>query len=74
MKLHEPKSKEVKITSNKMIMEYARDYVNCTNKKVESLELLNHVRFFKQVFLPCELVGKSGKEYTEASIDEIKSS
>ena len=41
---------------------------------IETLQLINHVRIFKQVFLPCELVGSSGRDQTEASIYDHKMS
>ena len=68
----EPRSREKRITSNKTIIECARDYVNDTQKKEEVLKLLKHTRLCKQVFLPYELVRKSRKEHTEASKNKNK--
>ena len=72
IKLHDLKLKEFRITLNKTIIEYAREYVYSQVKNIEMLKLINHVRMFKQVFLPCKLVGKSRREYTEASIHDLK--
>ena len=72
IKLHDPKLKEFRTTSNKTIMEHARECVHSEVKDIETLELINHIRMFKQVVLPCELVGKSGREYTEANVYGVK--
>ena len=53
-------------------MDHAREHVHSEVKGIETLELINHIRMFKQVFLPCELVGKSGRECIEASIYDVK--
>ena len=53
-------------------MEHARECAHSEVKDIETLELINHVRMFKHVFLPCELLRKSGRECTEASVYDIK--
>ena len=69
-----PKSKEKKITSNRTMMEHTREYVKENQMKDQVLELLNHVRLHKQVFLPCELVGRSRKECSEVNkVENIQS-
>ena len=50
------------ITMNKTIMDYAMDY----SKEIEIIEAINHVRIFKKMIIPCELVGfRGGKETKE---------
>ena len=55
--LHSEKLNEFKITKNKTLMIYAREYVREETKDIEMIKLLNHVRLYKGIFLPCELVG-----------------
>jgi len=57
---------EFRITSNKTIMQYAREYTSKSSNETIVLKLINHVRLYKRVFLPFELIGNSGKEQTEA--------
>ena len=64
--LHSEKLNEFKITKNKTLMIYAREYVREETKDIEIIKLLNHVRLYKGIFLPCELVGQNGKEQTSA--------
>ena len=50
-------------TKNKTIMDYAVDYV----KRVQRsgvIEAINHVRIYKKMILPCELVGFTGETET----------
>ena len=72
MMIHSRQNNEFKITSNKAILEYAREQAQGAEKMIKTLKLINHVRIFKQVFLPCELVGSSGRDQTEASIYNYK--
>ena len=51
-------------TQNKMVMEYAMQYVEQLQLKVETLEQLNFVQLKKGVLLPCELVGLNGRHQT----------
>jgi len=66
MKLHSRKPNEFNITQNKTVMEYAIEYSKSNMNKIECLKLINHVRLYERVFLPCELLRDSGKEQTEA--------
>ena len=59
------KEGEMKRTKNKMLMQYAIEYVNKTNKKVETLKHINYVQLKKGILLPCEVVGAKGKINTE---------
>ena len=47
-------------------MQYAREYTSKSSNETIVLKLINHVRLYKRVFLPFELIGNSGKEQTEA--------
>ena len=64
--MHSSIPAEFRITRNKSIMEYAREYRKETNLGINVLKLINHVRLYKRVFLPFELVGQSGKDQTDA--------
>ena len=55
-------------------MQHAREYVDNGEQKIETLRLLNHVRMFKKVCLPCELLGQRGKEQTVACRENAKKS
>ena len=73
IKFYEIESKELRIKSNKTIMECARECVNNKSNSLEIIVLLNYMRLFKQGFLPCKLMGKSKKECIEASKNRLKS-
>lgn len=47
-------------TSNKTIMDLATEYVISKKLSEESIAPINHVRLFKRMILPCELVGLMG--------------
>ena len=64
--LYSDLSEEFKVTKNKSIMEYAYEYVVNEKKSTDTLKLINHVRLYKRVYLPCELLGQRGKEQTLA--------
>ena len=55
--LYSDLSEEFKVTKNKLIMEYACEYVANERKPADILKLINHVRLYKRVYLPCELLG-----------------
>ena len=40
------------------------------NNKINTLKLINHVRLYKRVYLPCELLGQSGRDQTIAYRDK----
>ena len=64
--MHSSIPAEFRITRNKSIMAYAREYRKETNLGINALKLINHIRLYKRVFLPFELVGQSGKDQTDA--------
>jgi len=53
-------------TKNKTIMDYAEKYVRCKEIGKNILAPLNHVRLWKQMVLPCELIGLTGTKRTKA--------
>ena len=74
MSLHDHQNKLFVITKNKTTMDFA---VTCAEKVVhdpEMLKLINHVRLFKKVYLPFELVGGSGRDQTDAFVNEMQKS
>ena len=48
------------ITKNKTVMDYAIDYVNERYLSEKILAPINHVRLYKEMILPCELVRMEG--------------
>ena len=62
------------ITKNKTIMEFAVVHADKVMNNQKLLKLINHVRLFKEVFLPFELVGGSGRDETEARVHEMQKS
>ena len=54
------------ITQNQMIMSLAAKYVCKEQLKEEILAPINHMRLWKKVYLPCELVGVDGKSKMKA--------
>ena len=49
------------IIKNKTIMDYATQYSN----QLKMVEAINHMRIFKKMILPCELVGFKGQNVTK---------
>ena len=47
-------------TRNKTIMDYVVKYMHEKNKDPKEVALLNYMRLYKQIILPCELVGLMG--------------
>ena len=59
------------ITKNKTIMDYAIEH----SKEIKTIEAINHVKIFKKIMLPCELVGfRGGKETKELREWSVQSS
>ena len=57
MKVHSSVPSEFRITKNKLVMDCAREYAKEENLGIEILKSINHMRLYKGVFLPCELLG-----------------
>ena len=53
------------ITANNSIMDYAIKYVKEKELTCEVAEAINHVRMYKKMILPCELVGFRGDKETK---------
>ena len=51
-------------TTNRTIIDYAVDYVNKKDLGKEIISPINHIRTYKRMFLPCELLGMSGDFWT----------
>jgi len=64
MKITDHQNMIAKVTTNKSIMEYAIKYVSQTNKSHNIISIINHVRIYKQMLLPFELVGMTGNKQT----------
>ena len=74
MKVYSSVSSRFRITKNKSVMDYAKEYAKEENLGIETLKSINHVRLYKGVFLPCELLGQSRKEQTVAFRDKLRKS
>ena len=72
--MHSMQNKEMIITKNKTIMEYAQVFTSKVMNDSSALYQINHVRMHKKVFLPFELVGDTGREETEAYLLEKEES
>ena len=59
-----------KNTVNKTLMDYVNDYT--INKKL--LQSINHIRWYKGVYLPFELVSKRGGMMTDTYINVLEQS
>ena len=56
-------------------MDYVRKYIEQNQISETNIAPMNQVRIFKRMYLPCELIGLSGKRLTkEAREIESKSS
>jgi len=66
-------SKYVK-TTNKTIMDYAIEYAKEKEIDEKIIQLINHVRLYKRIILPCELVGLKGREETKSYKNELERS
>ena len=60
------------ITKNKSIMQFAQVHADKVVNDNTILEMINHVRLDKEVFLLVELVGASSREEIEAFKDGAK--
>ena len=47
IKSHSSLNKVMKITSNRTILEYTREYIRIIDNKKNILKLINHVRYYK---------------------------
>ena len=53
------------MTKNRTLMEYAVEYIKSSGRKNEELWQINFVRLKKQIYLPFELVGITGRSPTQ---------
>ena len=64
----------LKITVSKMILEMAEEYIKQNKKEAKHYDQINHMRLYKQMILPIELVDYTGRIVSEAyEKDECKS-
>ena len=66
IKLTNEKQTKYISSKNKTIMDFAVEYVKRQGMSTKVIAPLNHVRLFKQMIMPCELVGLSGTAETKA--------
>jgi len=59
------------ITRNRTIMDYVAEYVREKDRSNNDITLLNHMRLYKKMILPCELVDLMGNRETNGFRDEI---
>ena len=52
-------------TKNKSIIDLAQVYVDSSNLSINIIPPINHVRIYKKIYLPCELVGFCGQKKTK---------
>jgi len=75
LQIENPNKCVVVETSNKTIMDYAVKYVKEMKLNPNIILPINHMRHYKKLYLPCELVGMSSRIRTNAFTDvESKSS
>jgi len=61
-------------TRNNTIMDYTVKYIKEKQLNKRIISRINHVRLFKQMYLPCELVGLTSQKATKAKEDVYKKS
>ena len=49
-----------KITGNKTIIDWAKDFVKDEKALIDKLVRLNYIRIYKKIYLPCKLIGIDG--------------
>jgi len=59
-------------TKNKAIMDLAIEYVQSNRLSEKIIALINHVRLYKKIILPCELVGLIGDKATKCLRNELE--
>ena len=57
LKIINSEEKEPNITYNKIIMDYAEDYIQGRKVKKQGIDEINHIRLRKKTYLPFELLG-----------------
>jgi hypothetical protein len=62
------------VSKNKTIMDYAVEYVTERELTKKTLQAINHVRLYKRMLLPCELIGFHGDQVTKEARDTLERS
>ena len=73
MTIENERTEKKPITVNKIVMEYAVQYVDKKRCAKDIIRLINHVRLYKKVYLPFELFGIDGRHSTTTSTEYQKS-
>ena len=60
-------NEEELITKNKTIMDYVIQYVRREEIDNREIEVIDHVRLYKHMILPCELMGFDGRRQIKES-------
>ena len=61
-------------TVNKTIMDLAVEHVKQKEINLQTLSPINHVRLFKCMILPCELIGLTGHKETKSLKNNLERS
>jgi len=67
-------NKMKKFTRNKSIIDWAREYIKNEKVPINKLERINHMRIFKKMYLPCEIVGRKGNKILLEQKEPMKAS
>jgi len=66
--------REIVITSNKIIINYAQDYMKVYKLNDGTYNQINHMRFHKKLLLPVKIVGDRNRRTIECyNIDNAQS-
>ena len=65
MKIVNNRNKNQIITENKKLMEFVAEYVKEKGLKNDSIDQINHVRLFKKIILPAEIIRARGRATIE---------
>jgi hypothetical protein len=62
------------VSKNKTIMDHAICYVKEKKLPKSTIQAINHVRIYKKMILPCELVGFNGNQITKEARESLERS
>jgi len=55
-------------------MDYMAEYIKVKKLPNEIIALINQMRLYKKLYLPCELIGMNGDEKTESYLNGLDTS
>ena len=61
-------------TANKTIMDYIQIYVENRKLSINIIPPINHIRMYKKMYLPCELIGLCGNKKTREFREGLETS